>query len=465
MNRLTLLVAVFPSLLAFGQNQTSQRVELLNAGSMTITQMNHVSVTVLKENVKLRNQDGTFQCDSAIWWRDLDKFLAYSRVNFIGNDGVKLRGNELDYQEGVALVKGPVTLVHGNQTLSTPLLRYNTHERTGTFSEGGIIQTPDGTMSCGSGSYWAKDQHFQYRYNVIAETEDYRIHCERMEHWPDARHYYIPSPGIAHNVSKSIGNENSEGLLRFGKAWVWMDKDSTISAFSMGVEGLDSTIMFQADSLYKKGESTSLYSNDGIAKWADWSGDSLEIHGTYIFRNKATANAEGNVATFAKGLVCKSESMNFNAADSTLHFSGKPFVWADEYVLHSDSLRWYQHNSGKLDSLYGSGLVHISKPIDSLRFDEMSGHFLSGLLDSNGIKSMNISGNAQASFQPDSNRSSLIQCAEINLEFDEGKLHKVRFVKNPQGTVTSPNPTIHLPGFSDEFAQRPARMEAISGLK
>jgi len=95
----------------------------------------------------------------------------------------------------------------------------------------------------------------------------------------------------------------------------------------------------------------------------------------------------------------------------------------------------------------------------------MAGNFLYGFLEDAGMKSLEIKGNAQALFEPDSERSSNIQCADIVLEFEDGQLKRVRFNKGPQGQVSDPTPSQHLPGFTGETAQRPARMVAISGLK
>jgi lipopolysaccharide export system protein LptA len=376
-----------------------------------------------------------------------------------------LRSQHLDYSKGVAFLRGNVVLVHKGQTLKTPTLRYDTEAETGQFLQGAEIETDDGHLTCQSGRYSASDEHFVFEGKVHAVTEDYILDCPKMEQWPGQHRYYVPKPGVAQSKVPSGDSYRLRGFMRFGRAWMWSASDGQSSAFSHGIEGVDSTVQFSADSLYRMEGEQELYGASEPAKWSDWTGDSLEIHGAYIFKDDWMARAEGQVETFARGLVCRSNTMEWLKADSLLNFSGQPMVWTDEYLLRSDTLRWFQHHPSGLDSLYGSGQVHISKPVDSLRYDEMAGNFLYGFLEDAGMKSLKIKGNAQALFQPDPERSSNIQCADILLEFEEGQLKWVRFNKGPQGQVSDPTPSLHLPGFAGETVQRPVRMEAISGLK
>jgi hypothetical protein len=465
MKRLGAVLICLLGLNLHAQLRPGQRVDILRSGSITVKRTESGPVTILRGDVALKNKDGVFYCDSARWWRKDDRFVAFGAVRYQGNDGVKLRSQLLDYSKGVAFLRGNVVLVHNGQTLKTPTLRYDTEAETGQFLQGAEITTEDGTLTCQSGRYSASDEHFVFEGKVHAVTDDYILDCPKMEQWPSQHRYYVPKPGIAQSKVASGDTYRLRGFMRFGRAWMWSTTDGNASAFAQHVEGIDSTVQFSADSLYRQGESTSLFSQDGQAYWSDWSGDSLEIHAEAIYRSPSMASASGHVATFARGLVCASDAMAWNSTDSILNFSGKPLVWTSEYLLRSDSLRWFQHHPSGLDSLYGSGLVHISKPIDSLRFDEMAGNFLYGFLEESGMKFLKIKGNAQALFQPDPERSSQIQCADIALEFEDGALKYVRFNKGPQGQVADPVLSLHLPGFAGESAQRPARMEAISGLK
>ena len=461
----TLALLLLMAILSIGQIEAQQQIELIHAGSMTVKRVNTRSTTFLKDQVQLQNKDGRFFCDSAIWWKSSDKLIAYGHVRYVGFDGLLLEGTQLDYREGSALVKGPVTLRHKDRTLSAPLLKYDMNSKTGHFYEGGLIHTQDGSMTCRTGTYSANEGHFTYEGKVIAETEKYQIVCEKLEQWPDEHRYYVPSSGIARTKVAGSKPQRFRGSMEFGRAWLWSGGESSRSTFSLGVKGSDSTVVFQSDSLHSAGGTTTLFSSFSEAYWSDWSGDSLEIHGAEITSSSSEAFAVGQVETFARQMVCKSDSMHWSPTDSVIHLCGQVNVWVDEYVLSSDSLSIFQHHPSGLDSLFGGGMVNISKPSDSTGYDEMGGNFLYGFLEPQGLKALTLKGNAEAYIQPDMDRRAKIQCSAINLQFEEGKLKQVFFNQTPEGIVSKPAPIEHLPGFAGESAQRPARMEAISGLK
>jgi hypothetical protein len=458
MKRLLAALLVVLSWTAFGQLRPGQRVDLLHSASVTVKRTQSGPLTILRGEVALKNRDGIFYCDSAHWRRKEDVFVAFGNVRYQGKDGVKLRSQFLDYSKGIAFLRGDVVLVHKGQTLKTPTLRYDTQAETGQFNQGGEIETEDGRLTCQSGRYSAAEEHFIFSGNVHAVTEDYILDCPKMEQWPNQHRYFLPLGGHA---------KTEHGAMEFGEAR--LQTDPKISQFYHGVKGVDSLIQFRADSLYQIDavSQTELYGKSTAAQWADWGPDSMEIHGMVIVRTEDWAQADGDVSTFAQGTVSHSDAMRWNATDSILNLFGLPVVWAEDYQVCADTLRFYLHYQPDLDSIYGHGLVHLSKEVDSLRSDEMAGTLLSGFMSQQKMKRLRIQGNAQALFHPDPQRSSQILSAEIFLLFEDGRLEEVQFVKGPQGEVTSAvaGNSTHLPGHRPTRAQRPFRMDAISGLK
>ena len=458
MRRLGAVLCLFLSWTALGQLRPGQRVDLLQSASVTVQRTSTGPVTILRGNVALRNREGTFYCDSARWWRKDDRFLAYGHIRYRGKKGVRISSNTLDYSQGVAVLRGQVVLEHEGQVLRTPSLRYDTELEQGTFQQGGDIESPDGRLTCRSGKYFAQEEHFIYEGAVHAVTEDYILDAPSMEQWPAQHRFSIPRGGEA---------KTETGWMTFGAAQI--STEPKMSSFYRGVEGQDSSIQFRADSLYQVDatQRTELYGRAERAEWADWSEDSLEIHASIIVRTPDSARAHGHVNTFSQGMVSASESMRWQVEDSLMILVGEPLVWADEYRVHADTLRFYMHVRPDMDSLYGRGSVHVGNPVDSLRYDEMAGATLVGWMAHGQMKRVTLRGNAQALFHPDSVRVSHIQCAQIALEFEQGKLEKVQFIQAPQGDVQgTPSPMApHLPGFQVRSDQRPARMAAISGLK
>ncbi len=458
MIRLWAVLWVFLSGSAYGQLRPGQRVDLLYSKSVTVQRTYSGPITMLRGDVALRTKEGTFYCDSARWWRKENRFLAYGHIRYRGNQGLRLRSHTLDYQQGMALLGGGVVLEHDGQVLRTPSLRYDTELEIGTFQGGGEMESPDGTLTSRSGKYLAKEAYFYFEGDVHAVTEEYILDASAMEQWPDQHRYRIPKGGKA---------TTERGWLRFGAAEI--RTQPKVGQFYDGVTGVDASQQFRADSLVQvdAAQRTELYEGKTRAQWADWSEDSLEIHAGLIVRTHDSARAEHEVHTFSRGMVSLSEFMNWTVSDSVMVLRGNPHVWAQEYLVHADTLRFYLNTQPDVDSLYGRGRVHVGKALDSLRHDEMAGGTLIGRIFHKKMEHVMLRGNAQALFHPDKRRVSHIQCAEIALEFQAGKLDRVQFIQGPQGDVHGAQsmPGEHLPGFRLDATQRPLRMEAISGLK
>ncbi|HAB31088.1 MAG TPA: hypothetical protein DCE13_00945 [Cryomorphaceae bacterium] len=464
MRRLWAILLCLTSLLAHAQLRPGQRVDILRSSTVTVKRTSQGPLTVLKGDVALKNKEGIFYCDSAHWWKREDRFLAYGSIRYKGNAGVVIQSQTLDYKEGLTFLRGNVILVHEGQTLRTPSLRFDTESGMGVFQQGGEVRTTDGDLTCQSGRYMSNEEHFIFEGNVHAVTEEYVLECPKLEQWPKERRYLVPKGGMAYNRTGRTEDQQS-GHISFERAYLWSSKDLQQSAFAGEVKGKDSTIQFTADSLYRREGETELFGGSTPAKWADWSNDSLEIHGTYIYKDAFMAIAKGAVKTFAKGVSSTSAYVEWLQADSVFYFYGSPRIWTSDYLLCSDTLRWFQQHPSGLDSIYGVGEVHLSKPVDSLRYDEMSGNTLHGFLHNEGAKQLTVSGNAQALLQTDPTRTSHIACAAIVLDFAHGKLVSALFQKSPTGDVAAPLEGNHLPGFSGNASSPPARMAPIFGLK
>ena len=90
------------------QEAKNQRIEIVSSGSVTVNSKDSATVTILTKNVTLKNSDGLFKCDSARWWRDYDYFKAFGNVRFIGNNQMQIISDILDYNKGIADIRGNV---------------------------------------------------------------------------------------------------------------------------------------------------------------------------------------------------------------------------------------------------------------------------------------------------------------------------------------------------------------------
>ena len=441
------------------QESKNDRIEILKSRRVTVLRMDTASVTILSGDVALRNGDGLFYCDSARWWRRNDRFIAFGNIRFIGNNGLKINANNLDFKKGLADLSGDVVLRQDGQTLETNQLMYQTKEEVGWYNNGGKMISNDGQLTSIAGRFIAKEKLFIFQNKVHATTEDYIIDCEKISQYPERSIYIISSKGTAKSKS---------GKLIFGSAII--NNNLNISSFFKGVEGYDSTLTFQADSLYKSDEKeiTRLYGNDSIpAKWANFTKDSLEIHSGFIEHESNFTTAVNNVITFQNNLVTHSQNLTWKPLDSIIFIWGKSTAWSGGYQVISDSLIYVFGDEHNNDSLFGIGHINISSAPDSSGLsDEMCGKVFTGFINEGRIDKLAIRGNAVALIHPETEQTSNIKCSEIELNFKENKLTSIRFIKGPEGNVQNEeSDTFHLPNYEDRWNSQPRKIESIFGRK
>ena len=202
------------------QELKNGRVEILSSRSVTVSRKDTTPITILRGDVILRNNDGIFKCDSARWWRKYDRFTAFNNIRFIGDNGLTIRSEKLDYHKGIADLKGNVFLKQDDQTLETPRLLYDTKNEIGSFNDGGKVMSNDGELTAIKGEYVAKTKLFLFREQIRAITSEYIINCDIMKQYPEKSIYIISSDGTAQSES---------GTLSFGSAHI--DNKNKISSF------------------------------------------------------------------------------------------------------------------------------------------------------------------------------------------------------------------------------------------
>ena len=441
------------------QEVKSQRIEIVSSGAVTIDNKDSATVTILTKNVILRNSDGLFKCDSARWWRDYDYFKAYGNVQFIGNNQMQIISNILDYNKGLADLKGNVKLTRGNQTLNTPKLIYDTKNEIGSFKSGGTVFSNDGKLESLEGRFEAKKELFLFDKNVKAVTEGYNIECNSLLHYPESSIYIIPGSGKAFKDDET---------LNFGAAYI--DNNSDISIFYKGARGSDSKMEFFADSLFKKDDNklSELYGTvANPAKWSDFSNDTLEIYSSQIVNTPELTTAENGVYTYQNEIITHSKSLIWNSKDSILKMWGTSTTWTDGYQVISDSVKYFFRNKNLKDSIFGIGHINLSSEPDSSGLvDEMSGVFFYGFLNEKNLETLFLSGNAAALIHPEDKSATNVKSAKIQLNFKEGSLGSIKFIKGPEGEVQQDNTDQgHLPNYEDRWKNQDPRIEFMSGLK
>jgi hypothetical protein len=438
--------------IAVGWAAAGQSLQLKKVRKMTVEQFGGRSVTKLRGDVQLSGAEGVFTCDSADWFRNENRFFAYSNVRFSGRDGMVVRSRTLEYLNGESYFSGGVTVADGDQSLRTPSLRYSTKGRKGSFSQPAEVRTKDGNLTCRRGSF--EGDSYRFLGSVRWVGSDQKLYSEHMDYDAATRKAALPKGGS--------GTFEQDSVV-FGEGQIELTGAQTID-LSGGVQGWGFTRWFAADRFRRdpKADRTEWI---GSAKLADWEKDSTEVSANYLETTKDSINARGNATVAMPSWSGRAERWRGHRSDSAYVLEGNPVVWSQDYQILAK--QFFLNQTGPGDSLWAFEGVHLGEEADSSgRSNQMAAEALRARIRNRRMQRMDLETNAQALFYPEDGPASRMKSARIELWFKpEGGIDEVRFYPNPSGSAVNESEPSFLPGYADRWGERPSRTEAMSGRK
>lgn len=438
--------------IAAGCAAAGQSLQLKKVRTMTVEQFGGRNVTKLRGDVQLSGAEGVFTCDSADWFRNENRFFAYSNVRFSGRDGMVVRSRTLEYLNGENYFSGGVTVTDGDQTLRTSSLRYSTKGRKGSFSQPAEVHTKDGDLTCRRGSF--EGDAYRFLGNVRWVGADQKLFGEQMDYAATSRSAELPKGGS--------GTFETDSVV-FGHGHFALSGARTID-LSGGVQGWGETRWFSS-TRFRREPGADRTEWSGNAQLADWEKDSTEVTADFLVTTKDSINARGNASVAMPSWSGRAERWRGHRADSAYVLEGNPVVWSQDYQILAK--QFFMNQRGPGDSMWAYEGVHLGEVADSSgRCNQMAAEALRARIRDRRMQRMDLETNAQALFYPKDGPASRMKSARIELWFKpEGGVDEVRFYPNPSGSAVNESEPSFLPGYADRWGERPSRTEAMSGRK
>ncbi len=150
---------------------------------------------------KIRNgvfqQDySTLSSDSAIFYRDENRFEAFGHVNINQGDTLNIFSDKLDYNGNtkIAILINNVKMVDKDATLTTNYFTYNTATRYGTYTGGGKLVNEKNTLTSKDGYYFASSRDAYFKHDVVGNTAEAIIKTDTMRYNSITRITYFYGP-------------------------------------------------------------------------------------------------------------------------------------------------------------------------------------------------------------------------------------------------------------------------------
>src|SRR5687768_7601101 len=157
----------FPSTKSFTPSDTTRTVEIL-PGVRKLEYRKVDSVTelqILTGNVRLRQGNSYFECDSCVINKRQNLFEAFGNVHINDADTAHVYSSYLRYltDKKIAYLKNNVRLTDGKANLTTNDLEYDLNTKVGIYRNGGRVQNKKSVLTSMEGFYYAdlKDVYFK----------------------------------------------------------------------------------------------------------------------------------------------------------------------------------------------------------------------------------------------------------------------------------------------------------------
>ena len=482
----------FSSIAAWGQ----VRISILQSDETLIEKVGNLRVYHLKGNVGLRQDVAIMYCDSAVLVQPSNTFDAYGNVRIVQADTLRVNGRTLHYEgeSRTFTIKDNVHLSTPTSELVTESLKYNRNTSVAQFNTRSTMHRSGLDLTSNKGFYNTAKEVFTVRGNVIAEDEGFHLETDTLVYYPKANSYVFHGPSTLVRDSAIIeckrgSYEADNAFLKLGQGATISQPKSFISADSIAFylktnEGqllgnafvadtterfvLESAFIDYAESPNYVDAWTPVYYRQEMGSDTLFAkGDTLRIRtDSTDFR---TVRLIDNTLLYSNDFQAKTKHFFYSEESERMYLYPTPLLWSQQNQFQSDTAVLKLVNR-ELDSLYLLNNVRIvSEAKDTLHYDQAKGKELEGAFESNRLKSIRLSGNAE-SIMHNFNESALTgtnqsACSWITLTFEEGQVTKVKAAKGVEATYT-PNSLDKAPqlleGCVPNFDARPLKGELVN---
>ena len=475
-------------------------------------------IQILAGNVRLKQGNTIFECDSCVITKRINLFEAFGNVHINDSDTANVYSDHLRYltDRKIAYLDGNVKLTDGKGVLTTPTLEYDMNTKVGIYRNGGRVVNKETVLTSEEGYYYADLKDVYFKKNVKLKDPSYDLQSDSLLYNTGTEIVrFIAETFVKDSSNRTIKTregfyDKRTGKAEFGQNPIITDKD--IQVTGQTIKSDDSTGITQifgrgiiidtankttvlADTIFynKKNESFLAYAKplmiveqeqDSIfiaadtlfsARLTDLYGakDSVvkkdTLKGVKIVdtKTKDSTNryfeAFRHVRIFSDSLQAVCDSMFYSFKDSVFRLYDDPVVWSNENQVTGDTILLFTKNkkADRMQVFKNSFIASIVKPeiFNQVRSTRMDAYFIDGTIDS-----VRARGSAECVYYIQDEDSALTGINQSSSElmdvyFKEKELQRVVFRTAVKGTIwpmkqKTPQ-EMHLQNFRWRDAERP----------
>ncbi len=480
--------------------QEKKEIVILNAEELRMAKVNNQSARLLRGNVKLQQDDVILNCDSALFYNDINAVDAFGNVHIVQNetniyaDSLKHNGNTK-----TSVLFGDVRLLNPQMQLTTNLLTYYINEKKGIYTTGGTITNAEKTLTSEIGYYFPETNMAYFRGNVNLTGTEYNLKADTLAFNTASEISYFTGPTTIVNKENTIvcqkgffdskndysefgmntimyNNEqilktdslqysNNTGNGKTFKYFNWADTTSNIV-----LEGTTADFLNRGKSMVATNNPMLVYIIEGDSLFV--SGDTLKSI-TDTLTDITTFFCHYKVKFYKSNLQGKCDSLYFSYSDSIIRMFVEPVIWSEENQLSGDTIYLFMKNQ-KIDrfEMFENGFMinHLKLSF----YNQVKGRKITGYFENEELDRMDVDGNAESLYYAEDAQKAMIGAnkaigSEMKILMKDKEVNRIIFYKQPEATFypiqkTSPS-ELQLKNFNWQPQFRPLNKAGIFSSK
>ncbi|WP_421946152.1 OstA-like protein [Pedobacter sp.] len=184
-----------------------------------------------------------------------------------------------------------------------------------------------------------------------------------------------------------------------------------------------------------------------------------------------TIKAYHNVRIYKSNIQAKTDSLFYTSADSTLRCFVNPIIWSEGSQMVGDTI-YVQFKNSKLNNLQAfRNSFLVNTPVDSLRFNQIKGRYMTGFFSEGKLKTLYVDGNAESIYYTQDDSTKVYKemnqtlSSRIKFTFKGNDIDDITYIRSIEGALNPENKVPKdnvLKGFSWKPKERPrSKKEAI----
>lgn len=502
---------------AYTPGDSLVNVDILGARKLELRKVNDsTQLKILAGNVRLKQGNSYFNCDSCVINDNTKTFEAWGNVHINDSDTTHVYANHLQYliDKRIAYLDGGVRMTDGKGTLTTPDLEYDMNTNLGIYKHGGKVINKKTTLVSQEGWYYSDLHDVYFKTKVRLTDPAYTITTDSLLYNTQTQlTRFISNTFIKDSSGRTIETREgfydlARGKAEFGQRPVIHDgkltiignrvafNDSTGQSQASGnvvivdsaqgttilagevlrdsktermlatkkplmiIKQDDDSIYITADTLFSA-RLTDLYKRDSLVK------DTVRGTKVVAVNSKDSTNryleAYRHVRIFSDSLQAASDSLFYSFKDSTFRLFQQPVIWAKESQITGDTIFLFTKNKKADRMKVFEKSFMINKVADEL-YNQIGSTRMDAFFREGNIDSVRAAGFAACIYYIQDEDSAFTginesKCDIIDIYFQEKELKKVAFRSAVTGTIwpiRQKNPKeMRLPGFEWLDNRRP----------